>query len=84
MYTNECLASTAEILRPKKKQKVDDLSTITLGYIKNKSSKNQDEKHRLRVLFDSGCSATLINRSVLKNWKKTKGKTIKWSTRAGN
>ena len=83
LYTNECLASTAEILRPKKKQKVDDLSTITLGYIKNKSSKNQDEKHRLRVLFDSGCSATLINRSVLKNWKKTKGKTIKWSTKSG-
>ena len=83
LYTNECLASTAEILRPKKKQKVDDLSTLTLGYIKNKSSKNQDEKHRLRVLFDSGCSAKLINRSVLKNWKKTKGKTIKWSTKAG-
>lgn len=83
VYTKECLASTAEILRPKKKIKMDDLSTITLGYIKDKSPGKQGDKHRLRVLFDSGCSATLINRSVLKNWKKTKGKTIKWSTKAG-
>ena len=29
----------ADLLRPKKKLKVDDLSTITLGYIKDKSSK---------------------------------------------
>jgi hypothetical protein len=32
----ECLASTAEILRPKKKTKVKELSTITLAYMKNK------------------------------------------------
>ena len=74
LYTKECLASTAELLRPKKKQKVDELSTITLGYIKNKSSKNHD-KHRLRVLFDSGCSSTLVNRSVLKKREEKQGKT---------
>jgi len=37
VYTKECLASTAEILRPKKKIKMDDLSTITLGYIKDET-----------------------------------------------
>ena len=73
----------AEILRPKKRAKIEDLSTVTLGYILSKNPKNSGEKQRLRVLFDSGCSATLINRSVLKNWKKKKGKTIKWSTKAG-
>jgi transposase InsO family protein len=83
-YSNECLASTAEILRPKKRSKVEDLSTVTLGYILSKSPSNHGEKQRIRVLFDSGCSATLINRAVLKNWKKTKGKTIKWSTKAGS
>jgi hypothetical protein len=31
---NECFASTAEILRPKKSIKVEDLSTVTIGYIK--------------------------------------------------
>jgi hypothetical protein len=41
MYTKECLASTAELLRPKKKSKVEDLSTITLGYIINKSHGNK-------------------------------------------
>jgi hypothetical protein len=32
----ECFASTAEILRPKKRIKVEDLSTVTIGYIKDK------------------------------------------------
>ena len=35
--TIECLVSTAEILRPKKRIKVEEWSTITLGYIQNKS-----------------------------------------------
>ena len=83
VYTKECLVSTAEILRPKKKQKVEDLSTITLGYIISKSPEKSGEKQRMRVLFDSGCSATLINKAFLKNWKKKHGKTIKWATKAG-
>ena len=78
VYTKECLVSTADILRPKKKTKVEDLSTITLGYILNKTPQKFGEKQRMRVLFDSGCSATLINRSVLKNWKKKKEETVRW------
>jgi hypothetical protein len=31
----ECFASTAEILRPKKRIKVEDLSTVNIGYIKD-------------------------------------------------
>jgi hypothetical protein len=34
--TIECFASTAESLHPKKRAKVEDLSTITIGYIKDK------------------------------------------------
>jgi hypothetical protein len=34
--TIECFASMAELLCPKKKGKVEDLSTITIGYIKDK------------------------------------------------
>ena len=81
---NECLASTAELLRPKKTHKVDDLSTITLGYIKNKMPDKLGEKQRLRVLFDSGCSATLLNKRFVRNWKKTAQKSTKWSTKAGS
>ena len=82
--TFECLASTAELLRPKKKAKIEDLSTITIGYIKDKGSNKSMEKQRLRVLFDSGCSATLINKRFVKHWKKSKLKTTKWSTKAGS
>ena len=82
--TIECFVSTAELLRPKKRVKVEDLSTITIGYIKNKRTDKLDENQKIRVLFDSGCSATLINKSLVKNWKKTPLKTIKWSTKAGS
>jgi hypothetical protein len=34
--TLEYFASTAELLCPKKRAKVEDLSTITIGYIKDK------------------------------------------------
>jgi hypothetical protein len=49
----ECFASTAEILRPKKRIKVEDLSTVTIGYIKDKHPDRLDENLRFRVLFDS-------------------------------
>ena len=81
---NKCLASTAEILRRKQKQKVDDLSTITLGYIKSKMPDKLGENQRLRVLFDSGCSATLLNKRFVRNWHKTAQKSTKWSTKAGS
>jgi hypothetical protein len=82
----ECFASTAELLRPKKKASVELLSTITLGYIRNKSpnKKKDEEYNRLRVLFDSGCSATLINKKFIRHWKKTARKPTKWSTKAGS
>jgi hypothetical protein len=50
--TIECLASTAEILLPKKRTKVKKLSTITLAYMKNKRPDQANQKQKLRVLFD--------------------------------
>ena len=38
---------------------------------------------RLRILFDSGCGATLINKIFVTNWKKSREKSTKWSTKAG-
>ena len=43
---------------------------------------NKDQ--RLPVLFDSGCSATLLNKRFVRNWKKTEQKSTKWSTKAGS
>jgi hypothetical protein len=69
--TIECFASMADLLRPKKRAKVEDLSTITIGYIKDKHPDRLEENQTFRVLFDSGCSATTINKRFVKHWKKT-------------
>ena len=80
----ECFASTAELLRPKERSKVENLSTVTVGYIKNKHPERLGENRCFRVLFDSGCSATLINKRFVRHWKKVENKSIKWSTKAGS
>jgi hypothetical protein len=59
-------------------------SSITVGYIQSKHPTRIQEKPNLRVLFDSGCSATLINKKFVKHWTKKALKTIKWSTKAGS
>jgi hypothetical protein len=82
--TIECFSSTPEILRPKKRIKVEDLSTVTIGCIKDKHPDRLNKNQRFRVLFDSGCSATMINEKFVKHWKKQPVKTIKWSTKAGS
>ena len=82
-YTEECFVSTAELRRPKKKARIEDLSTVTLGYIMNKRPDRIGQDQRLRVLFDSGCGSTLINKKFIRHWKKSRHKTTKWSTKAG-
>jgi hypothetical protein len=82
--TIECLASTAELLRPKKRTKVKELSMVTIAYMKNKRPDQAGEKQKLRVLFDSGCGATLVNKRFVIHWKKTESKATKWSTKGGS
>jgi hypothetical protein len=79
--TIQCLASTAELLRPKKRTKVEELLTVTIAYMKNKRPDQAREKQKLRVLFDSGCGATLVNKRFVRHWKKTESKATKWSTK---
>ena len=66
----ECYASMAEMLRPKKKAKAKDLSTITLGYLHSKHNnfKNKNLK-RVKILFDTGCRATLIHHYLAERLK---------------
>ena len=80
----ECHASTAELLRPKKKQRKEQLSSISLGYLFSRkgSTKTKDLK-RMKILFDSGCGATLINQSLLKKLKTKKTETTQWVTKSG-
>jgi hypothetical protein len=67
----KCFTSTAEILRPKKRIKVEDLSTVTIGYIKDKHPDRLDENQRVRVLFNFGCSATMINKKLSNTLEET-------------
>jgi hypothetical protein len=64
--------------------KTDDKSTISLAWIQTKKNSNKG-KHfkRLRVLFDSGCAATLVNHSFLKDLEKNAALNTKWSIKAG-
>ena len=81
----ECYASMAKLLRSKKKAKKQDLSTVTLSYLhsKHNSFKTKHQK-RLKILFDSGCGATLIHHSLVHRLKQCNNIPSNWSTKAGN
>ena len=69
----------------RKRLKPNKVSPITVGYMTHKPGTWKKEHiSRLRVLFDSGCEATLMRGDLLNNLTKTKDKTIKWTTKAGN
>ena len=81
----EYFNSTATLLRPSKKSKVEQLSSITIGYIATiKGSKDPTIWKSMRILLDSGCAATLINQNLVKILKTTKENRTKWTTKAGN
>ena len=81
----ENFGSTATLLRPSNRTKIEQLSSITIGYIATQKG-NEDPSHwkRMRILLDSGCAATLINQSLIKTLDTTKEKKTKWTTKAGN
>ena len=80
----QCYTSTAELLRPKKKAKMENLSSITIGYLASrKGSEKARDLKRMRVLLDSGCAATLINQGLIDKLKTKKEKKTKWTTKAG-
>ena len=62
--TAVCLLTTAELVCPKNQVKTVELSTNSLGYMMDKRSNRWGANQRLRVFFDSGCGATLINKSL--------------------
>ena len=75
----------AKVLRPKKKAKRQDLSTITLGYLHSKG-KSMKVKHmkRISIIFDTGCGATLINHSMVTKLKQKQETPCNWNTKAGS
>ena len=80
----DCFASTAQLLRPKKKAKLEHLSSITIGYLASRDG-SRKAKHwkRMKILFDSGCAATLVNHELVSNLRQTRDQKTKWRTKAG-
>ena len=78
----ECFASTAQLLRPRKKAKIENLSSITLGYLASRD-RSHKTKHwkRMKILFDSGCAATLVNDELVKDHKQTRDKKTTLGTK---
>ena len=82
--SSECYSSTAELLQPRKKVK-KELTSTTLGYLwSRKGSRKTKDLTRLKILFDTGCSGTIINRSAVKKLPKKSCGTTKWSTKSGS
>ena len=74
----------ATLLRPHKKAKIEQLSSITIGYLAStKDTRKTKLWKRMRILLDSGCAATLINQSLIGTLKVTKENKTKWTTKAG-
>jgi hypothetical protein len=81
----DCYVSMAEILRPKKKAKKQDLFTITLGYLHSKG-KSMKIKHmkKIRTLLNNGCGATLVNYSMVTKLTQKQEKPCNWNNKAGS
>ena len=80
----ELFGVMADLRRPKKRTKVENLSSITIGYLNSrKGSKKARDVKRMKILLDSGCGATLINKGLIGKLKTTKDKKSKWKTKAG-
>ena len=76
----------ANMLRPTKKAKTTPtLSTITIGILHSKKNSFK-EKHqkRVKILFDTGCGATLIHHSLVGKLPLQTERPSNWSTKAGS
>jgi hypothetical protein len=49
---------------------------------KKEGRKSKDQK-RARILFDSGCGGTLVNKSFVRKYKKISTTSTNWTTKAG-
>ena len=60
-----------------KRQEISELSSITLGYLHScKGSRKMKHQKRLRILFDSGCSDTIINQELTTGLQKQMNKKV--------
>ena len=70
-YYNECHVAADKLFHKTKNAKTQHLSSITLGWIfSRKGGKQGKDLKRARILFDSGCGGTLVNKHFVHKYKK--------------
>ena len=81
----ECHVATPSLFKSNKKRKFRNNSAVTLGYIqKRKGNFKAKISQRVRVLFDTGSSGTIVHALFVKQLKKTLTKKQIWNTKGGN
>ena len=69
----------------KKKRKLHNLSSVTLGYLHSrKGSRKAKHVRRLRILLDSGCGDTIINKNVVSQLEQNSSTKSNWATKTGS
>ena len=81
----ECHVATPSLFRTRKKRKLKDYSAVTLGYIqKKKGNFKSKNSQRVRILFDTGSSGSIVHKSFVKKLKKILTQSQKWNTKGGD
>ncbi len=74
----------SELRKKRRNIQTTDLSPVTVAHLKTSLGKTKKtEVKLLRVLFDSGCTATLINNTFCKKLRVTNDRSLTWETKAG-
>ena len=72
-------------MKNKRKSTRNDFCTISLGYVHSrKGTFKQKYLKRARILLDTGCGGTLINKDLATKLKTKTCATATWSTKAGS
>ena len=65
-----------------KRRKTQNLSSISLGYLHTRKGSRKTKHQRvLKILFDTGCGDTIVNKHVLGNLELTETETSQWTTK---
>ena len=82
--TIECYSTSSILRRAKKRAKSESVSTITLALLNTRLGKTKAKHFKdLRVLLDSGCSGTMVNKNFLKKLRTKSAKEQSWTTKSG-
>jgi len=82
VVSQESMALSALRTRPTKRQKTNHLLPVAVGIINSRLGKVRTRK--IRILFDSGSSGSIVVENVVRKLRMTRDATITWDTKGGH